>query len=164
MIDFATISGFVKWYDPSKGIGFVVSDAVSGDILMHSSALMEFGQSSVARGAAIQVKVTETARGLAVKSIIAIETHAVEDDKHVSADSAKDLSALEFQAARVKWYSIERGYGFVNIWGDPRDYFLGSKVLNKAGMTSAECGEALSVAVGPGEEEDYIAAVQPWHQ
>lgn len=163
MVESATVSGFVKWYDPKKGLGFVVSDKLAGDILLHSSALMEFGQSSISRGAAVTIKVVETSRGHAVDAILHITPDPAGGDDFTEQVEEEDLADLQFQAARVKWFSDERGYGFVNIWGDTRDYFLGSKALNKAGMTSAECGEALSVALGSGGNGDCIAAVRPWH-
>ena len=45
------VSGHVKWFDPGKGFGFVVSDEGGPDILLHANVLRNFGQSSVSDGA-----------------------------------------------------------------------------------------------------------------
>ena len=58
------LSGVVKWFDPLKGFGFVVSDEGGPDILLHVNVLRNFGQSSVADGAQIDLMVQETQRGV----------------------------------------------------------------------------------------------------
>jgi CspA family cold shock protein len=42
------ITGHVKWFDPSKGFGFVLADNGGPDILLHANVLRNFGHSSVA--------------------------------------------------------------------------------------------------------------------
>ena len=61
-----TLQGTVKWFDPVKGFGFIVCSDEPSDILLHANVLRNFGQSSVADGADIQVVVQRTveARGL----------------------------------------------------------------------------------------------------
>ena len=49
------VTGVVKWFDPTKGFGFVVSDGGGPDILLHANVLRNFGQSSVADSAGIEV-------------------------------------------------------------------------------------------------------------
>ena len=66
------VAGRVKWFDPGKGFGFIVSDEASGDILLHANVLRNFGQSSIADGAQIVVKVQETARGVQAVEVMEI--------------------------------------------------------------------------------------------
>ena len=47
------VKGRVKWFDPGKGFGFVVSNEGGADILLHANVLRNFGQSSVADGSDI---------------------------------------------------------------------------------------------------------------
>ena len=42
------LCGVVKWFDPSKGFGFMVADGTQDDILLHANVLRNLGQSSVA--------------------------------------------------------------------------------------------------------------------
>ena len=41
------VTGRVKWFDATRGFGFLVSDAIDGDILLHFSVLREHGRRSV---------------------------------------------------------------------------------------------------------------------
>ena len=45
-----TLTGTIKWFDPVKGFGFIVSDEIDTDILLHANVLRNFGQSSIADG------------------------------------------------------------------------------------------------------------------
>ena len=57
------IRGRVKWFDPVKGFGFVVAEEGGKDILLHANVLRNFGQSSVADDAGIELDVQQTDRG-----------------------------------------------------------------------------------------------------
>ena len=41
----------VKWFDATRGFGFLVSDEIEGDVLLHFSVLREHGRRSVPEGA-----------------------------------------------------------------------------------------------------------------
>src|SRR5436305_1135510 len=45
------ITGRVKWFDATRGFGFLVSDEIDGDVLLHFSVLREHGRRSVPEGA-----------------------------------------------------------------------------------------------------------------
>ena len=57
------VRGHVKWFDTTKGYGFVVCADGDGDILLHSNVLRGFGFTSVAEGAEIVLRVQVTERG-----------------------------------------------------------------------------------------------------
>ncbi|MDP4360549.1 cold shock domain-containing protein, partial [Escherichia coli] len=38
------VTGTVKWFDATRGFGFLVSDEVDGDILVHFSSLRAHGR------------------------------------------------------------------------------------------------------------------------
>ena len=52
--EMAPITGRVKWFDATRGFGFLVSDALEGDVLLHFSVLREHGRRSVPEGAVIE--------------------------------------------------------------------------------------------------------------
>ena len=55
------------------GAGFVVANEGGPDILLHANVLRNFGQSSVADAAGIDVIVQETARGIQAVEVLHIE-------------------------------------------------------------------------------------------
>ena len=87
------VRGQVKWFDPSKGFGFVVSDEGGPDILLHVNVLRNFGQSSVADGARIEVLTHRTERGVQAVEVVNI-TPPERSDSPVLTDFA--LSGLLF--------------------------------------------------------------------
>src|SRR4051812_29749906 len=57
------VAGHVKWFDATRGFGFVVSEAIEGDILLHFSVLREHGRRSVPEGALIECIPVRLERG-----------------------------------------------------------------------------------------------------
>ena len=58
-----TLNGKVKWFNPTKGFGFISRDDDSKDVFVHSSAVKDAGLSSLAEGEAITFDVEEGAKG-----------------------------------------------------------------------------------------------------
>ena len=67
------VIGRVKWFDATRGFGFVVSDDIDGDILVHFSVLREHGRRSLPEGAVIECMPMRLDRGLQAKKIISID-------------------------------------------------------------------------------------------
>src|SRR6476469_11031878 len=72
--EMAAITGRVKWFDATRGFGFLVSDDVEGDVLLHFSVLREHGRRSVPEGALIACVPVRLDRGLQAKRVISIDT------------------------------------------------------------------------------------------
>ena len=47
-----TLNGKVKWFNPTKGYGFISRDDDSKDVFVHSSAVKDAGLTGLAEGAA----------------------------------------------------------------------------------------------------------------
>src|SRR5690348_10158955 len=72
--ELAPVSGRVKWFDATRGFGFLVSDSVEGDILVHFSVLKEHGRRSLPEGALVECIPMKLDRGLQAKRVISIDT------------------------------------------------------------------------------------------
>ncbi|MEM6728276.1 MAG: cold shock domain-containing protein [Pseudomonadota bacterium] len=159
------VSGTVKWFDPTKGFGFIVGDGGGKDILLHANVLRNFGQSSVADGVRIEVHVQDTARGIQATEVLSIErppltsTPSLSD---ISALSAEDIDQLEVQPARVKWFDKGKGFGFANVFGSDEDVFVHIEVLRNSGLADLQPGEAICVRVMSGKRGLMAAALQSW--
>ncbi len=66
------VRGRVKWFDTTKGYGFVVAPDGEGDILLHGNVLRIFGFTSVAEGAEIVLRVQATERGRQALEVVDI--------------------------------------------------------------------------------------------
>ena len=156
--------GFVKWFDPTKGFGFVVADEGGPDILLHANVLRNYGQSSVADGAGIEVIAQATPRGVQAIEVVRIEPVMGEPpegaEKSTFAEPV-DLS-LPLEPARVKWFDKAKGFGFANIFGKPADVFLHVEVLRRSGLADLQPGEAVSLRVAEGKRGLMAVQVASW--
>ncbi|MHA6262095.1 cold-shock protein [Arenibacterium sp. CAU 1754] len=159
------VQGQVKWFDPGKGFGFVVSDEGGPDILLHVNVLRNFGQSSVADGARIEVVIHRTDRGVQAVEVISITPPDREDTPVLTDFVDIDTATLRDQPlepARVKWFDKGKGFGFANVFGRPEDVFLHIEVLRQSGLADLQPGEALAMRVIDGKRGRMAAEVQAW--
>jgi CspA family cold shock protein len=158
------IVGFVKWFDPTKGFGFVVADEGGPDILLHANVLRNYGQSSVADGAGIELIAQSTPRGVQAVEVLRIDPVAGEapdgSDKSTFAEPV-DLS-LPLQPARVKWFDKAKGFGFANVFERPEDVFLHVEVLRRSGLADLQPGEAVALRVTEGKRGLMAVQVASW--
>jgi CspA family cold shock protein len=160
------VAGTVKWFDPTKGFGFVVADEGGPDILLHANVLRNFGQSSVADSAGIEIVVQETARGVQAVEVLRIDPPAGEEDDQAMSAGGEiadpvDLS-LPLEPARVKWFDKAKGFGFANIFGRDEDVFLHVEVLRRSGLADLQPGEAVSLRVVDGKRGRMASQVTSW--
>ena len=59
----------------------------------------------------------------------------------------------------VKWFSPEKGFGFVELSDGSGDAFLHGSVLAQSGIDAVQPGETLEVRVGPGHRGPHITEV-----
>ena len=157
--------GHVKWFDPEKGYGFVVSDEGGPDILLHVNVLRSFGQNSIAEGAAIEIMTHNTDRGPQAAEVISVDAPS-QVETIMPADFAElyptVIESVPLEAARVKWFNKEKGFGFANVFGSSEDVFLHIGVLRQTGLAELQTGEALAVRVIDGKRGRMAAQVLTW--
>ena len=138
------VSGLVKWFDPTKGYGFILNEEGGADILLHANVLRNFGQAT---------------------EVVSIEP-PISDGSAPIADLdngiIEHLEALPLRPARVKWFDKAKGFGFANIFGHPDDVFLHVEVLRHSGFADLAIGEAIGIRVVEGPRGLMAAQVTSW--
>jgi CspA family cold shock protein len=153
------LTGRVKWFDATRGFGFLVSEEVDGDVLLHFSVLREHGRRSVPEGAIIECVPVRLPRGLQAKRILSIDLSSALPQQPRSsmlgADRA-DRRALaeaagEFEPVEVKWFNRVRGYGFVKrpdeMGGE--DVFVHMETVRNAQLPDLQPGQKLHARIAP---------------
>lgn len=160
-----TVHGRVKWFDPGKGFGFIVSDDSDVDILLHANVLRNFGQGSVADNAGIVVRVQRTQRGVQAVEVLRIDppegaTFPLSEEAGLVVDA--DIQTLPLEPARVKWFDKGKGFGFANVFGRSEDVFLHAEVLRVSGFADLAAGEAVALRIVEGRRGRMAVQVLSW--
>ena len=154
--EMAAVTGQVKWFDATRGFGFVVSDELEGDILLHFSVLREHGRRSVPEGATIECIPVRLDRGLQAKRVIAIDLSSAlpqQPRSSIPAAERADRKALadaagEFEPVEVKWFNRVRGYGFVNRLGaEGEDVFVHMETVRQSHLGDLQPGQRLKARI-----------------
>ena len=153
------ITGRVKWFDSTRGFGFIVSEDVEGHVLLHFSVLREHGRRSVPEGALIECVPMRQERGLQARRVLSIDLSCalpVQPRSPIPAGERADRKALadaagEFQPVEVKWFNRVKGYGFVNRGGPDgdgeEDVFVHMETVRHAGLGELHPGQQLEARV-----------------
>ena len=159
------VQGQVKWFDPSKGFGFVIADLGGPDILLHANVLRNFGQGSVVDGSMIEILVQDTQRGLQAVEVLTItppQSDASVPLRDMVEFSADDIANQPIHPARVKWFDKAKGFGFANVFGNNEDVFVHVEVLRRSGLSDLQSGEAVGLRLVDGERGRMAIEVVGW--
>ena len=163
-------SGRVKWFDATRGFGFIVADGVDGDILVHFSVLRDHGRRSLPEGALVECEVVRQNRGLQASRVLSIDlSQALMPRSSPPASTAEraDRQALldeagPFEPVEVKWFNRVKGYGFVNRPDDPdHDIFLHMETVRRSALGDLQPGQQLSARIAESRKGLTAVDLQP---
>ena len=163
------VTGQVKWYDAVKGYGFVVPNNGGADVMVHASCVRAFGKIALTEGADITLEAVAGPRGLQAQSILEVVepegsqlVQGFAEDARPTEFLGPDVEAGPLQPARVKWFDKQKGFGFVNIFGNPEDVFVHMETVRRCGFQDLSSGEGMAIRTFRGPRGLMVAELRLW--
>ena len=155
------VSGFVKWFDVTRGYGFIIPDTGLPDVLLHLSCLKRDGYEAPLEGTRVLCEAVERPKGIQALRVLSVDTstaiHPVERTPrtHVQVAASSDWTKV-----KVKWFNRARGFGFLTEGENCPDIFVHMEVLRRTAIAELQPDETVYVRFGTGPKGLMAAEVR----
>jgi CspA family cold shock protein len=173
------LEAIVKWFNPDKGFGFVEMSDGSGDVFLHANTLQTIGEQSVGSGATLQVRVGQGMKGRQVAEVLSVDHSTEQPDGGAGQRRSfggapggarppraggfrrePDMSTAVEVDGIVKWYNVEKGFGFITPETGGKDVFIHASVLERCGLKILTEGQTVHMQVVQGQKGPEAVSIQ----
>ncbi|WP_051140139.1 cold-shock protein [Azospirillum brasilense] len=184
----ANVTATVKWFNPTKGFGFVSPEDGSPDAFLHVSAVQAAGYDALDEGATIVCDLARGPKGPQVASIQSVDTSTASRAPARPARTGagggfggggydrggyggggggydrggwgNDAGGGEEVDGTVKWFNADKGFGFITPSTGGKDVFVHVNVLRRSGMQTLQEGDQVRVTVRQGQKGPEAGKVE----
>jgi CspA family cold shock protein len=168
------VTATVKWFNATKGFGFIIPESGGRDIFIHASVIAETGNSELPEGATLVVDVMETARGKQVAKIHSVDMSSAQApvsrgggyapseprDRGGSDMDDRDAPVGPPIDGTIKFFDSGKGYGFIVMDDGSRDVFISARTLERNGLMSVEPEQRVRVTTRMGQKGPMAESVE----
>ena len=166
-VDQPNVSATVKWFNATKGFGFVSPVDGSADAFLHISALERAGVGDVAEGATVVCDLGPGQRGPQVVTVHSVDMStavprrpsAEREGGGGSGGGYSRQSSGETVEGRVKFFSADKGFGFIAVEDGGKDVFVHIRALEKSGLQGLEPDQRVRMTITQGQKGPQAESV-----
>ena len=160
------VEASVKWFNADKGYGFVT--VVGGsDAFLPARALEAAGHSSVPDGARLKVRIGQGPKGPQVAEVIDVDastaqvpSRAERSPAHRPSSQRAGSGPTEECLGSVKWFNVEKGFGFVAQDRGGKDVFVHATTLDRSGLSELPEGRRVRMQISQGQKGPEARSIE----
>jgi len=155
------IQGQVKWFDFTKGYGFIARADGGGDVLLHQACVRQSGFKAVKEGATVVCEAIVGPRGLQASLLVSLDNSTAQPMQPVEPAPRHQAEPRgPWQAGTVKWFNRAKGYGFLSRGPGTLDIFVHMEILRQCGIAELREGQIVRFRAGLGPKGELAAVVE----
>lgn len=142
-VETAPVLAKLKWFNAAKGFGFVIPDDNPVDAFLHITQLQKHGVHGLGEGAEILCQVDYGPKGATVTKVEKVLNTGMLPPELVSYSPGND--AIHTSKGIVKYYVIDKGFGFITPDDGLKDIFVHKTCLDKTGIPQLLAGQRVRI-------------------